>query len=133
MVDYMIIAIHVLNDDGTPLLILNTSKEEQDTAAMSGALRIAKEMLATLLNSEEHTLTVNDRKGKSVIMNELLNRGLILVFTLANETQIDNLKVHHITRIIEREGINERSVNKVVNLVKLNKAKYRAFVWGQEW
>ncbi|MGQ4913198.1 MAG: hypothetical protein ACP6IU_00465 [Candidatus Asgardarchaeia archaeon] len=129
----MIIAIHVLNDDGTPLLILETSEEEMDATTMSGALRIAKEMLATLLNSEERTLTVNDRKGKSVVMNELPDRKLILVFLLENETQVDNLKIFHITRIVEKEGINERSVNKIVKLVKLNKTRYRAFVWGQEW
>jgi len=129
----MIIAIHVLNDDGTPLLILETSEEKMDATTMSGALRIAKEMLATLLNSEERTLTVNDRKGKSVVMNELPDRKLILVFLLENETQVDNLKIFHITRIVEKEGINERSVNKIVKLVKLNKTRYRAFVWGQEW
>jgi len=128
----MILAILIISDDGTPIATIEASEIEVDSSLITGALRIAKELITSFTGMRKDSLELSDGMNR-IIMHEIANHNCIIIFIVRDGNGIDEIKINHIVKLLEIYGFTEEIGSRIANLAAKKPMDYRYLSWGAVW
>lgn len=128
----MLLAVLVISNDGTPLATIGSKDINIDSAVISGAVSVAKEMITTFTGIRKDHLSLSDGLN-NITMFEIKNKNFIVVFVTKNQDPIDKIKIYHIKRLLEVHDLNEALIEKIVKFAAKRSKEYRFLSWGDMW
>ncbi|MGQ4832876.1 MAG: hypothetical protein ACP6IS_03120 [Candidatus Asgardarchaeia archaeon] len=128
----MLLAVLVISKDGTPLATIKSKNIQIDSTVISGAIRVAKEIITTFTGVRKDLLQLSDGLNH-ITMYELKNKDVIVVFVSKNGNPTDKIKMEHIKRMLEIYELNEDTMRKVTQFTAKKPKDYRFLAWGDIW
>ena len=128
----MLLAVLIISKDGTPIATIKSRNINIDSTVISGAIRVAKEIITTFTGVRKDILQLSDGLNH-ITMYELKNKEVIVVFVSKNGDMVDKLKIEHIKKLLEIYELNEETINKVTQFTAKRPKDYRFIAWGEIW